>query len=111
MQLRFLSPLFFLILMFASKTSLADNPRKVKVTIKTSAECVYCKENLEESLRKIKGIRKVECDYVKHELYIVYNSKKITLEQIKVKINELGYDADGQKANFDKFKKLEDAKE
>lgn len=108
MPLRLLSLLF--LFLFVSKTSLADNPRRVKATIKTSAECVYCKENLEESLRKVKGIRKVECDYVKHEVYIVYNSKRITIEKIRSIMNEMGYDADGQKANFDKFKKPEHEK-
>lgn len=107
MQTRLFIPLFLLFYFFLSNNASAGNPRKVKVTIKTSAECVYCKENLEESLAKVKGIRKVKCDYVKHEVYVVYNSKKISIEQIRTKMNEMGYDADDQKANFDKFKKSE----
>lgn len=110
MQIRLFIPLFLLFFLFSSSQALAANPRKVKATIKTSAECVYCKENLEESLKKVKGIRKVTCDYVKHEVYVVYNSKKITIEQIRTKMNEIGYDADDQKANFDKFKKSEHEK-
>lgn len=110
MQIRLFIPLFLLFYFFLSNNASAGNPRKVKVTIKTSAECVYCKENLEESLAKVKGIRKVNCDYVKHEVYVVYNSKKITIEQIRTKMNEMGYDADDQKANFDKFKKSEHEK-
>jgi len=110
MQIRLFIPLFLLFFLFSSAKAIAGNPRKVKVTIKTSAECIYCKENLEESLAKVKGIRKVNCDYVKHEVYVVYNSKKITIEQIRTKMNEIGYDADDQKANFDKFKKSEHEK-
>lgn len=105
MQIRLILPLFLLFFLLSATKTLADNPRKVKATIKTSAECIYCKENLEESLKKVKGIRKITCDYIKHECYVVYNSKKITIEQIRAKMNEIGYDADGQKANFDKFKK------
>lgn len=110
MQIRLFTPLFLLFFIFFSSKGFAGNPRKVKITIKTSAECVYCKENLEETLSKVKGIRKVNCDYVKHEVYVVYNSKKITIEQIRTKMNEMGYDADDQKANFDKFKKSEHEK-
>lgn len=103
----------FIILIFSfllAKPAQADNPRRVKATIKTSAECKFCKENIESSLKKVKGIRKVTCDYVKHEIYVVYNSKKITIEEIREELNGMGYDADGQKANFDKYKKPEHEK-
>ncbi len=110
MQIRLLTPLFLLFFVVSSFAASAGNPRRVKATIKTSAECIYCKENLEESLKKVKGIRKVNCDYVKHEVYVVYNSKKITIEEIRTKMNEMGYDADDQKANFDKFKKTQPEK-
>ncbi len=107
MQKRIFISLFLLFFAVSSFNAIADNPRKVKVTIKTSAECIYCKENLEESLKKVKGIKKVNCDYVKHEVYIVYNSKKISIEEIRTKMNGMGYDADDQKASFDKFKEQE----
>lgn len=107
MQKRIFISLFLLFFAVSSFNAIADNPRKVKVTIKTSAECIYCKKNLEESLKKVKGIKKVNCDYVKHEVYIIYNSKKISIEEIKTKMNGMGYDADDQKASFDKFKAQE----
>lgn len=104
MKNKFLPVLVFIFSLFIAKPALADNPRRVKVTIKTSAECKFCKENIEESLKKVKGIRRVNVDFVKHEVYVVYNSKKITIEQIRKEMNDIGYDADGQKANFDKYK-------
>lgn len=107
MQKRIFISLFLLFFAVSSFNAIADNPRKVKVTIKTSAECIYCKENLEESLKKVRGIKKVNCDYVKHEVYMVYNSKKISIEEIRTKMNGMGYDADDQKASFDKFKEQE----
>ncbi len=107
MQKRIFISLFLLFSAVSSFNAIADNPRKVKVTIKTSAECIYCKDNLEKSLKKVKGIKKVNCDYVKHEVYIVYNSKKISIEEIRTKMNGMGYDADDQKASFDKFKEQE----
>jgi copper chaperone CopZ len=81
-----------------------ENPRKMCATIKTSAECEFCKQNIEQTLGKVKGIRKVRVDFVKHEVYVTYNSKKISLEKIRSELNDMGYDADGQKANFDKYK-------
>lgn len=107
MKKKFLLGLALIFSLFVAKSGFADNPRKVKATIKTSAECKFCKENIETSLKKVKGIRRVSCDYVKHEVYVTYNSKKITIEQIRKELNDMGYDADGQKPNFDKYKKQE----
>ena len=98
---------FFLILSFSIG---AQNPRKTKIVIKTSAECEFCKKNLEKNLAKTKGIKKVECDFVKHEITLVYNTRKITAEEIKKQVVALGYDADDLKANFDKFKKIDHKK-
>lgn len=102
----FIGLLFFLGTYFA----ISQNPRRMKSVIKTSAECKFCKKNIEKNLSKIKGIRKVNCDYQKHEISLVYNSKKITLEEIKKQIISMGYDADDQKANFDKFNKYDHKK-
>ena len=107
MEKKFFLALVFIFSLFLAIPAIADNPRRAKATIKTSAECQFCKANIESSLKKVKGIRKVNCDYVKHEVYVMYNSKKISLEQIRKEMNEMGYDADGQKANFDKYKKSE----
>ncbi|MCD6066783.1 MAG: hypothetical protein K0S33_1609 [Bacteroidetes bacterium] len=104
MKKSFLVFVALLLSFLIAKPALADNPRKVCVTIKTSAECEFCKAAIEKSLPKAKGVRKVKVDFVKHEVYVTYNSKKTSIEQIRKELNAMGYDADGQKANFDKFK-------
>ena len=104
MQKSFLLIVALIFSFFIVNPAFAQNARRTKATVKTSAECKFCKENIEESLRKVKGIRRVNVDFVKHEVYVIYNSKKITIEQIRKELNDIGYDADGQKANFDKYK-------
>jgi copper chaperone CopZ len=101
---------FLFLFLIVSSSMVAQNPRKTKAIIKTSAECEFCKKNIEKNLSKIKGIKKVECDFVKHEISVVFNAKKITLDDLKKQIVALGYDADDQNANFDKFKKIEHKK-
>jgi len=101
---------FLFLLIFVSFSLVAQNPRKTKASVKTSAECEFCKKNIEKNLSKIKGIKKVECDFVKHEVNLVFNSKKITLDEIKKQLVALGYDADELNANFDKFKKIDHKK-
>jgi copper chaperone CopZ len=76
------------------------------VTIKTSAECGECKERIESKLNYTKGIVFSELDYKTQVLTVKYKPTKITIEQIKQMISELGYDADDLKANADAQKAL-----
>lgn len=76
------------------------------VQIKTSAECGQCKERLEEALNYTKGIVFSELDVETKVLTIKYKKSKITLEEIKKAISEIGYDADEVKANPEKQKTL-----
>lgn len=82
-----------------SGVSFAQNPRKTQAIIKTSAECQFCKKSIEKKLSSIKGVRKVNCDYQKHEIDVLFNSKKVSLNDIRKTLNEMGYDADDQPAN------------
>lgn len=69
------------------------------VTIKTSAECGECKERIESKLNYTKGIVFSELDYKTQVLTVKFKPSKISLEQIKQIVSELGYDADDLKAN------------
>lgn len=79
---------------------------KKTIEIMTSAECNDCKERLEGNLNYVKGIQFAELDVPSKVLTVKYDSKKITLQEIKDKINDIGYDADGQKAAEENVKQL-----
>jgi periplasmic mercuric ion binding protein len=72
--------------------------KKPTVTIKTNSECGDCKDRIEGKLNYTKGIIFAELDYKTKILTVKYNSKKITLDQIKKIVSEIGYDADEVKA-------------
>jgi copper chaperone CopZ len=69
--------------MFAFGFTYSQNPRKLTATIKSSVECEFCKKNVEKKLSKVKGIKNVIVDFNLHEVKVVYNSKKISLEEVK----------------------------
>jgi periplasmic mercuric ion binding protein len=75
-------------------------------TIQTSAECGSCKERLEEKLNYTKGVVFSNLDVPTKVLTVKFKTEKITLEEIKKIVSELGYDADDVKANPEKQKKL-----
>lgn len=74
-------------------------PRKDEIVIKSTVECALCKKNVEASLGKVKGIRKVSADFSKKEITVAFNPRRISADEIKKKLAELGYDADDIKAN------------
>lgn len=81
-----------------SLTSFAQE-KKPEVIIQTSAECGMCKDKLEGKLNYTKGIVFSELNVETKQLTVKFLSKKISLDEIKQIISELGYDADEVKAN------------
>ena len=76
------------------------------IIIQTSAECGDCKERLEEKLNYSSGIKFAELDLESKKLTVKFATSKITEAKIKLIINEIGYDADDQKANKEAVQKL-----
>ena len=89
-----------------SSSSAANAAKSQTVVIKTSAECGDCKERIESKLNYTKGIVFAELDIPSKELTVKFKTSKITLDEIKKIISEIGYDADDVKANAEKQKEL-----
>ena len=65
-----------------------------EIIIQTTAQCGECKTNIEKALMAEKGVRFAELDIKSKKVKVVYNSKKITPEQLRTVISKVGYDAD-----------------
>ncbi len=55
--------------------------------------CAGCEPHINETLKKLNGVVSAEASYEKKNVKVVYNSKQISLEQIKKAIDEIGYKA------------------
>lgn len=67
--------------------------------IQTNAECGMCKKRIEGDLNYRKGIVFAELDIASKNLTVKYNTSKITLDEIRIIVSEIGYNADEVKAN------------
>jgi copper chaperone CopZ len=76
------------------------------VTIQTSAQCGDCKTRIEDGLNYTKGVKFAELDLITKKVTVKYAAEKISLQQVKEKINSIGYDADEMKANPESILKL-----
>lgn len=81
-------------------------PKFQTVKIQTTAECGDCKDRIEGILNYTKGVKFAELDVPSKILTVKFSPAKIDLQSIKVKVSELGYDADEVKANPIAQKKL-----
>lgn len=76
------------------------------VIIQTSAVCEDCKERIETALNYLKGVVYAELDLKTKKVTVKYKLAKVTLDQLKQKIAETGYDAGDVKATGEGLSKL-----
>lgn len=88
-----------MLLIFSCSMSKNTDTNKETVSIQTNAECGMCKEKIEGKLNYEKGIVFAELDVPSKVLTVKYKKEHISLDQIRIIISELGYDADDVKAN------------
>lgn len=75
--------------------SFANNPGEI--TVKSSVVCDMCKETIEEGLAYEKGIKRVAVDVEANTIFVKYNDKKLSDDEVKHLIAGLGYAADDVK--------------
>jgi copper chaperone CopZ len=68
----------------------AEKPKTVIIAVE-GMTCEGCAAQINEELKKLKGVISAEASYKNKNVKVVYNPKLVTLEQIKKAINELGY--------------------
>ncbi len=97
-RIKILSLVCFFLLTISTLHS-QGKTRKTTAVIKSNVECELCKSNIEKNISKVKGIRKITADYKTHEIVVVFNARKISIEEIRKNLSDLGYDADSIPAN------------
>lgn len=75
-------------------------------TIKTNAQCGDCEERIEYELNFMKGVKFAELNLEENHVIVRYNVKKTNLDAIRIKLTEIGYDADDMQANQEAQKAL-----
>jgi copper chaperone CopZ len=98
--------IFMALFMLNTAFSQEKKSKTQTVVIQTSAECGDCKDRIEQGLNYTKGVVFAELDLESKKVTVKYNSKKISLQQVKEKINSIGYDADDMKASQESVQKL-----
>ena len=96
-----------LVLLIFAGTSVKVFAQTAEIVIQTTAQCGECKTNIEKALMAEKGVRFVELDIKTKQVKVVYNTKKITPDELRMVISKTGYDADSIPADPEAVKRLD----
>lgn len=98
--------LLFLFTYFTSSNLIAADNNQTEVKIKTSAVCESCKARIEKVVNKMDGVVSSDLNLESKILTVKYDKTKISVDEIRNKIKDTGYDADQVKKDERAYKKL-----
>ncbi|MEZ5053847.1 MAG: copper chaperone [Chitinophagales bacterium] len=91
-------------LLFACSSSFAKDVL-TKASFKVSGNCEMCKERIEKAAF-VNGVKKAEWNEVSNIMSVVFAPSKISLDSIKQRIADAGYDTDSIKTTDAAYSKL-----
>lgn len=99
--------LTILVAMLLMSTTAFTQSKKMKdIEIKSSIQCGMCVDRLTNMFENYWAVKEVKFNVEEQKIFVNYNSKKTSPEQIRKKISETGYDADSLEANIEAYMAL-----
>ena len=98
--------LFILGLMLIGTASFAQN-KNAKATIEVDGVCLMCKTRIEKASIKTKGVKLANWDVKTHELKLIFDERKTSLEKIKESIVAVGHDTKDLKAKEEVYNNID----
>lgn len=100
--------LFTVLFLFVfAGTAFSQNDKIQTITVQSSIQCEMCVNNLNKMFAEYTPVKDVAYDVPAKTITVTYNSKKTTPEEIKEKINSVGYDADETLADIGAYLELD----
>jgi len=75
-------------------------------TFKVYGNCGMCKKTIEEAIKDLKGVQLVDWNMDSGLMRVSYKAKHISLDTIKQKIADVGYDTDSHRAKDEVYSNL-----
>jgi len=77
--------------------SFAQN-KNARASLEVDGVCMMCKERIETAAIKTKGVKSAQWNVKSHELKLIYDQRKTSIDTIKSNILEVGHDIADLKA-------------
>tara|TARA_B100001057_G_scaffold77450_1_gene72329 strand:+ start:176 stop:511 length:336 start_codon:yes stop_codon:yes gene_type:complete len=98
--------LFILLLIPIFSLSQEEKSKTNRAQFTVLGQCEMCKDRIEKATFKIKGVKYSSWSIPKNKLSIIYNSNKVSLNDIKNQIAETGHDTDEVLATDEAYENL-----
>src|SRR5215203_1615408 len=99
--------LFIALFINSAAKSQSSNTKDKSTSFKVLGVCEMCKKRIEKAL-KTKGVETADWDIDTKILSVVFDTTKITLDKIHVRIAEVGHDTELKQSNETTYKALPD---
>lgn len=92
---------------YGQETIAIQSDNKIKTeTFTVYGNCGMCKRTIEGSLKNETGVSEAIWDIESGEMKVSFDTKSISLDDIKQKIADVGYDSDSHRAKDDVYSNL-----
>lgn len=92
--------LFALLVVSASAPALAEKARETATLQIEGAGSVKAEPRAEAALRKVPGVLKAEVDYARRTAVVVYDPKRVQIEQLISALKSVGFTASPTQAKY-----------
>lgn len=91
-----------LVTLLIGTTTFAQN-KNAKASLEVDGVCMMCKDRIEKACIKTKGVKSAVWNVETHELKLIYNEGKTSLDDIKKNIVAVGHDLKDMKATDEAY--------
>ena len=99
--------LIMALFMFMGVVSFAQN-KNARASMEVDGVCLMCKERIEKACIKTKGVKSAVWNVETHELKLIYDERKTSLETITKSIVAVGHDTKDLKATDEAYNSVHD---
>ncbi len=82
--------------------------KNAKASLEVDGVCMMCKDRIEKACIKTKGVKSANWNVQTHELKLIYNEEKASLDDIKKNILAVGHDLKDMKATDEAYNSVHD---
>lgn len=94
-----------LAVMLIGTTTFAQN-KNAKTTMEVDGVCLMCKSRIEKACLKTKGVKSAVWNVKTHELKLIYDDRKTSIETIRNSVTNAGHDTKELKATEEAYAKV-----
>lgn len=98
--------IFLSLIMISISTLSFSQNKNAKASIKVDGVCMMCKNRIEKASLKTKGVKSAVWNVKSHELKLIFDENKTSVEQIESNVTAVGHDTKSFVASKEAYESL-----